>query len=117
MMKTMMQAIRGEVVITEVLLQGINSMYDARVPGSWTHSAGGDEISWLSPTLALWYVGLIARDEQNRVWLKDGRPAAFWMTGFFNAQGFLTAVQQEVTRAHKGKSHERRSHACQVCIP
>ena len=100
LMENMLMAIRGEVVVSEVLADGISSVFDARVPSSLTHSAGGDEISWLAPTMALWYSGLLERDRQNRDWLSAGRPASFWMTGFFNAQGFLTAVRQEVTRLH-----------------
>ena len=41
------------------------------------------------------------RDEQYRTWLKNGRPSSFWISGFFNPSGFMTAVQQEITRAHK----------------
>jgi dynein heavy chain len=58
-------------------------------------------LSWLSPSLGLWYGGLLLRDTQYRHWLNTCRPNSFWMAGFFNPQGFLTAVQQEITRAHK----------------
>jgi hypothetical protein len=67
-------------------------------------SPAGDEISWLSPTMGLWYGNLLLRDTQYRDWLKSGRPHSFWMAGMFNPQGFLTAVQQEITRAHKAES-------------
>jgi dynein heavy chain, axonemal len=64
-------------------------------------SPAGDELTWLTPSLGVWYGGLLQRDAQYRLWLNTGRPLSFWMTGFFNPQGFLTAVQQEITRAHK----------------
>ena len=34
-------------------------------------------------------------------WLESTRPVVYWMTGFSNPQGFLTAMRQEVTRRHK----------------
>jgi len=99
-----MQAIRGEVVVTAEIMDGINALYDARVPKSWVYNPAGDEISWLAPNLGLWFGGLLTRDDQYRKWLNNGRPLSFWMAGFFNPQGFLTAVQQEITRAHKNEN-------------
>merc|ERR1711871_906464 len=53
-LSVMMQAIRGEVVLTAALVDAINSIFDARVPKTWVSSASGAELSWLSPTLGLW---------------------------------------------------------------
>ena len=45
--------------------------------------------------------GLIDRHFQLNNWLTKGsRPISFWLTGFYNPQGFLTAAMQEVTRQH-----------------
>jgi dynein heavy chain len=94
-------AIKGEVVMTKQLLSSIHVIYAGKVPGHWLETVGGDEFSWYLPTLGLWYASLSERYKQYHSWLEDGRPVGYWLTGFFNPQGFLTGMKQEVTRLHR----------------
>jgi len=50
-----------------------------------------------------WFTGLVERQAMLNTWLENSRTAmkAYWLTGFTNAQGFLTGMRQEVTRQHK----------------
>jgi len=85
-------ALRGGAVMTPALTLLTDSLTDARVPPSWAKT------SWYASGLGNWYGGLLQRVQQLRQWMLTGRPNAFWLTGFFNPQGFLTAMTQEVAR-------------------
>jgi dynein heavy chain, axonemal len=94
-------AIDGQIIMTAEIMDSINAIFDARVPNQWVYDATGAEISWIIPTLAKWFNDLIERNKQLYEWMKGNRPYTFWLGGFFNPQGFLTAMKQEVTRMHK----------------
>lgn len=89
-------AIEGTIIMNEQLRDALDNIYDARIPKIWLRG------SWASSSLGFWFTELLERDDQFRTWCMKGRPAIFWMSGFFNPQGFLTAMRQEVARAHKG---------------
>merc|ERR1719333_2095868 len=102
-LKNLVMAIDGTVVMTTDLLDDMNSVFDARVPKKWTHDPSGAEISWLMPNIGGWFTGLTERYELLNTWLENSRSVmkSYWLTGFTNAQGFLTGMRQEVTRQHK----------------
>merc|ERR1719408_947335 len=91
--------------MTEELAESLQMMFEAQPPTRWVYTIAGDEFSWILPTLGLWFSALVSRNDQNRGWLEKGRPLSFWLTGFFNPQGLLTAMKQEVTRKHRGDTH------------
>jgi dynein heavy chain len=97
-LKDLRLAIAGTIALNSSLIAALNALFDALVPTTW------QKPSWQSPTLGLWFAGMLSRHEQVERWLAVGRPKTFWMTGFFNPQGFLTSMQQEVARAHQGWS-------------
>jgi len=89
-------AVAGTIIMGEHLQEAINSLYDARPPPRWV------KISWVSATSGAWFVSFISRVEQLTNWLMSGKPHSFWMTGFFNPSGFITATLQTVARSHSG---------------
>jgi len=103
----MVLAIDGQIIMTPMLVDCINAIADFRVPKNWQYDPTGVEISCLTPSLAGWLKGLIDRHHQLNGWLTSPnreRPASFWLTGFFNPQGFLTSMKQEVTRQHRNEN-------------
>ena len=97
-------AIKGEVTMTQAILVSINELFASQVPNVWMFTITGLLFSFMLPNISLWFNALQARYDQWDSWLKNGRPRSFWMTGFYNPQGFLTAMKQEVTRAHRQQS-------------
>ena len=95
-LENLILAIDGTIIMSDQLRDALDKMYDARVPTAWA------AISWLSGSLGFWFTELLLRFEQFHAWCFLGRPNSFWLTGFFNANGFITAMRQEITRGHKG---------------
>ncbi|XP_063230049.1 dynein axonemal heavy chain 8-like [Bacillus rossius redtenbacheri] len=92
-LRDLILAIEGTIIMSEQLRDALDNIFNARVPSLW------QRVSWASSTIGFWYTELLNRNTQFSTWIFGGRPKVFWMTGFFNPQGFLTAMRQEMARA------------------
>jgi dynein axonemal heavy chain len=90
------RAIRGEVVMSMELDKVYLSLMNNQVPDMWAKAAYPS----LKP-LDSWVKDLIQRVEFMRDWLQNGQPKAFWLSGFFFPQGFLTGVLQTYARKYQ----------------
>ena len=93
-LKNLRLAIAGTVALAGDLVEALEKLFNASIPMVWLRW------SWESATIGAWFQGLLQRHDQLDRWLHKGRPKAYWLTGFFNPQGFLTAMKQEVNRKH-----------------
>jgi len=91
-------AIAGTIVMSPELAGALDALFNAQVPEPWA------KVMPVSlpqqPNIGVWFANMSNRADQLSLWLKNGRPMTFWLTGFFNPSGFLTASRQEVCRSH-----------------
>ncbi len=93
-LKNLKEAIKGLQVMSADLEKIFNCFLLDRVPKAWAL------YPCLKP-LGSWFKDMVHRLEFMGSWLKNGPPAAFWLSGFFFPQGFMTSVLQRYARRTK----------------
>lgn len=90
------KAIDGTIVMSIEGDEIFNSLLINRIPLSWA------KICYPShKPLSSWFDDLLERVEFMRVWLANGHPSSFWISGLFYPQGFITGVLQNHARETK----------------
>jgi len=95
-LKDIEKAIYGFIVMSETLDSMYISLQNGQVPENWS-KVGYPSLKPLSS----WYEDLKLRVEMFRTWLVEGNPDAYWLSGFFFPQGFMTGSLQTHARLHK----------------
>jgi len=92
-LKELQKAIKGEVVMSGELEVMFNCFIYQKTPPKW------EEVGYpcLKP-LPSWIEDFMARIDFMGKWLTEGPRPAYWLSGFFFPQGFMTAVKQTYSR-------------------
>jgi len=91
-LKSLLDGIKGRILISEDLEKIMESLYESKVPRAWKFAYPS-----LKP-LNSWIVDLNARVKEMRDWALKGQPMVFWISAFTYPKGFLTAILQQTAR-------------------
>ncbi|EGR32288.1 hypothetical protein IMG5_089580 [Ichthyophthirius multifiliis] len=90
------KAIDGHLVMSNVLEDVFNCVFDNKVPDFW------HKVSYPSlKPLGSWINDFVLRLKEMQRWIDQGAPNSFWISGFFFTQSFLTGILQNYSRKKK----------------
>jgi len=92
---SLQKALKGLVVMSGELEAMADALFSNAVPGLWAKKAYPS----LKP-LAAWVDDLDEKLRFIKVWEEKGTPAAYWVSGFFFPQAFLTGTLQNYARKY-----------------
>jgi len=95
-LKDFRKALKGAVVMTQELEVLGTQLFNNQVPDMWANAAYPS----MKP-LGAWVPDLGDRLQFLQSWLDGGKPAAFWVSGFYFPQAFLTGTMQNHARKYQ----------------
>ena len=92
-MKTLIDAVNGDAVMTADLEVILTNIFDNKTPQIF------EKVSYPSlKPFGSWVNDLIDKLNFMQKWIDEGIPLKFWISGFFFTQAFLTGVLQNYAR-------------------
>jgi dynein heavy chain len=98
------EAVDGQILMTPMIVDQIDCLYNNKVPKEWLYDPAKAQISWMKLKFSVWFDSFKTRNITLEDWMKGSRPRAFNLDHYFNPQGLLTSMKQEVVRIKKQPS-------------